>query len=160
MKLLFIYVERERGLYGASLNFDGLERFSLSPIKGKMGEVEFGYGIRDYLEVLIAEGARNLLIGRVPTLRRIVKVVDTYLPANVFYGPIKKSDRRSAAYARVNAALKKIFDYDKFMDWGDGGKPTRGGRALAIELSKRIKYCPYCNAETVSAFRFTDKPIL
>lgn len=43
MKLLFIYVERERGLYGASLNFDGLERFSLSPIKGKMGEVEFGY---------------------------------------------------------------------------------------------------------------------
>ena len=32
----FIYVERERGLYGASLNFDGLERFSLSPIKGKM----------------------------------------------------------------------------------------------------------------------------
>lgn len=43
MKLLFIYVERERGLYGASLNFDGLERFSLSPIKGKMGDVEFGY---------------------------------------------------------------------------------------------------------------------
>lgn len=118
------------------------------------------YGIRDYLEVLIAEGARNLLIGRVPTLRRIVKVVDTYLPANVFYGPIKKSDRRSAAYARVNAALKKIFDYDKFMDWGDGGKPTWGGRALAIELSKRIKYCPYCNAETVSAFRFADKGTL
>lgn len=43
MKLLYVYVEHQRALYGASMNFDSEERFELKNVPGRVGELEFLY---------------------------------------------------------------------------------------------------------------------
>ena len=56
-------------------------------------------------------------------------------------------------YAKVNRALLKIFDYDAFIR-SNAECQGWGGAQLALLLAKKVKFCPYCNAETVESFVF------
>lgn len=104
-----------------------------------------------YYRVLKAVGSKCLLIGDVCMLRRIVEVLDNILPKGDFFNP--KSRHYNARFAFINSIVNKAFNYEWFRNRSDeNGK--WGGWALAKEINKSLKYCPYCNAETLYAFEW------
>ena len=106
-----------------------------------------------YYRVLKAVGSKCLLIGDVCMLRRIVAVLDNILPEGDFFNP--KSRHYNARFAFINSVVNKAFNYEWFRNRSDeNGK--WGGWALAKEVNKFLKYCPYCNAETLYAFEWKE----
>lgn len=99
--------------------------------------------------------AQNLLVGDPEKLRRMVVKADTMLPNGAFWNP--KSRCYDKAFAQLHKKLKKAFAYERFVDWKGTPKNPWCGRLLIKELAKKLKYCPYCNAETVYAFDYGDK---
>jgi len=104
-----------------------------------------------YCTALKIIGVKNLLIGDVCLLRRIVMFFDRILPEGDFLNP--KSPEYSKRFSDVTEVAKKAFGYEYFCRTPDAGGKW-GGWALAQELYKSLKYCPYCNAETLYAFKW------
>ena len=102
-----------------------------------------------YLSLLSSVPAERLLIMSVLEMRDLVRQVNHCLPKTNFYRKWKHPSAREALFAQVNKELSLIFDYDAFSrqakDWNLG--------TLAMRLKKFIRICPYCNAETVYAYK-------
>lgn len=58
----------------------------------------------------------------------------------------------------VNELLAKVFDYEYFRDLTHVKNDKWGGVPLMREILSRVKYCPYCNAETVYAVERKESP--
>ncbi len=58
-------------------------------------------------------------------------------------------------YQKVNEKLWGIFNYDGFAERKGQGKKG-GGIPLIKEILRRIKYCPYCNADMVYTLKCDD----
>lgn len=56
-----------------------------------------------------------------------------------------------------NQQLRDIFDYDGFVRRKGQKQAPWGGTTLMQEITKNVKYCPYCNAETVFAVRIDEE---
>lgn len=104
-----------------------------------------------YLCALRRIGVRRLLIGDAEYLRRIVICFDKILPKGDFTNP--KSADYNVRFAYINAEGRKAFNYEYFCSTSDENDKW-GGWALAKEINKSLKYCPYCNAETLFAFEW------
>jgi len=104
-----------------------------------------------YLLALRRIGVRRLLIGDAQYLRRIVRCFDKILPKGDFTNP--KSLDYHARFAHITSEVRKFFNYEYFCSTSDDNG-TWGGWALAKEINKSLKYCPYCNAETLYAFKW------
>ena len=112
------------------------------------------YGVHDYLDAIKNFGAKRLLIGSVSCLAQLVATVEQYLPKGSFYRKKKENRTRcESVYANVNKELLKVFDYKAFMRHNPECEGW-GGVQLALLLAKKVKFCPYCNAETVASFEF------
>lgn len=108
------------------------------------------YGVHNYLDAIINFGVEQLLIGSISSLDQLVVTVERYLPKGAFYRK-KYRTPSERVYAKVNRDLLKIFDYDAFMRCNPSCEGW-GGAQLALHLAKKVKFCPYCNAETVRSF--------
>lgn len=104
-----------------------------------------------YYLALKAIGTKRLLIGDVCLLRRIVMFFDKIIPhGNFTRHPQTNFQIR---FAQITQEARKAFNFEYFCNTSDE-KGKWGGWALAKELNKRLKYCPYCNAETLYAFKW------
>lgn len=101
-----------------------------------------------YLELLIQLKVRNLLLMGIDEMRALVKQVDEFLPSSNFYKKRKKASSHERMFTIVNEELKKIFNYDSFSQAESGWSLAE----WAKRLSKVLRVCPYCNAETVYAY--------
>ena len=104
-----------------------------------------------YLNALKRIGVKRLLVGDAVSLRRIVSCFDKILPKGDFFNP--KSNDYHKRFADVTGAVRSAFNYDYFRETSDENGRW-GGWALAKEFNKVLKYCPYCNAETLYAFEW------
>lgn len=104
-----------------------------------------------YLELLINFNGKagRLLVAPAADLRLLTSRAEALFR----YGGFPKS-----ALDAVNDDLSKIFDYDAFMRRRGTRRKRWGGMRLLEVLSETIKFCPYCNAETVYAIKFKRKP--
>ena len=108
---------------------------------------------QDYVNVLLQAGVDVLLIGRPADLKKVVADAEQHLPRGSFW--LKNTLAYNQEFAQINKVLRKWIDYESFVGMkGRGKKEPWGGWMLAKVLMQRIKYCPYCNAETVYAFDF------
>lgn len=101
-----------------------------------------------YLAEIMKHPARDLLIMGVEGMRDLVRRVDAFLPKGSFYRKPKNASAIQKSFTALNKELLKIFSYTNFSHeapWCLG--------SLAQELVKTVKYCPYCNAETVYAYK-------
>ena len=101
-----------------------------------------------YLAEIMKHPAHDLLIMGVQEMRDLVRRVDVLLPTGAFYRKTKKASAIQKRFTALNKELLKIFSYTNFSHeapWCLG--------SLAQELVKTVKYCPYCNAETVYAYK-------
>lgn len=104
-----------------------------------------------YLRALQRIGVRGLLIAEPKYLRRVVRCFDGIIPKGDFTNPM--SDDYDERFAEITQRVRKAFNYEYFCNTSDkNGK--WGGWALAKEFNKVLKYCPYCNAETLYAFEW------
>ena len=110
--------------------------------------------VHDYLDAIMGFGDKQLLTGRVSCLAQMVAKAELYLPDGAFYRK-KNTGRKSIerVYTKVNKQLLKVFDYDAFLRKNHECQGW-GGAQLALLLAKKVKFCPYCNAETVESFEF------
>ena len=104
-----------------------------------------------YCLALKTIGAKKLLLGDVCLLRRIVMFFDRILPQGDFLNP--KKPAYSERFSVVTRTARKAFDYEYFCNTSDNDGKW-GGWALAQESYKSLMYCPYCNAETLYAFKW------
>lgn len=106
---------------------------------------------RDYAELLHGYSVKELLVGRVPVLRKIVAAFDAILPPGKFWDKGDPGYDQSAA--ELTHRARRSFNYESFRseDYRTG---NWCGGALAKKYAERIKYCPYCNAETLYAFEW------
>lgn len=81
----------------------------------------------------------RLLVGEAAELAGLVKQVDGI----VGVGKVSKEIKS------INGKLQEVFDYASFAKQVACGGIEWGGGALMLEITKRVRYCPYCNAETV-----------
>lgn len=108
---------------------------------------------RHYVELLEKVGSEVLLVGRPDTLKDVVTDAEQYLPEGKFW--LKNAQEYNREFAQINAVLYNEINYEAFVRMrGRGVKEPWGGWMLAKVLMQKIKYCPYCNAETVYAFNF------
>lgn len=127
-------LERHRKMYArkvaASLGKlrprSAIERMYLNEIRN------FNQGMKGLLLV----GEASVLIGLVQRCENIL-------------GPSGDSTEIS----RINKKLHAIFDYDGFIRRKGPKHAPWGGATLMEEITKRVRYCPYCNAETVFAIQ-------
>ena len=56
-----------------------------------------------------------------------------------------------SSLGKLNKKLENIFGYSRFRDKRGRLNDTWGGEVLMRRLLKNVRYCPYCNAETVYA---------
>lgn len=108
---------------------------------------------RKYYNLLRGTQVETLLLGRVGVLRNLARKFDRYLPPGEFWNA--KSPAYNKDFAALSHRVRKAFRYEGFRD----GKDEKGmwcGWALAREYSKVVKYCPYCNSETLYAFEWID----
>lgn len=111
------------------------------------------FNVQEYLDIIINFGNDRLLVASVGDLKELIRRVDKYLPDGAFYSKKVKS-KFETYYTQINKKLESIFDYDSFMS-RTGQKGNRwGGAYLALRLAQDVKFCPYCNAETVESFQF------
>lgn len=105
-----------------------------------------------YLRALRKIGIRRLLIAEPEYLRRIVRCFDRIIPKGDFTNPNNNADYHER-FAEITRCVRNAFNYEYFCNTSDkNGK--WGGWALAKEINKSLKYCPYCNAETLYAFEW------
>lgn len=102
-----------------------------------------------YYLALKTIGTKKLLIGDACLLRRIVMFFDNVLPEGNFSN--QKSKEYHERFAGITGVARKAFNYEYFCNRSDENGRW-GGWALAKEFNKVLKYCPYCNAETLYAF--------
>lgn len=84
------------------------------------------------------------LVAEADVLKRMVEDIESHY----FY----HQDEIDPLFKTINGRIAKIFNYDGFRD-----RKKCGGEWLMRILLKNIKYCPYCNAETVYSISRTDK---
>lgn len=106
---------------------------------------------RDYAKLLQGYSVKELLVGRVPTLRKIVTAFDAILPPGKFWD--KGDPRYNQGAAELTHSVRRAFNYEGFRD-EDYRTGNWCGGALAKAYAERIRYCPYCNAETLYAFEW------
>lgn len=104
--------------------------------------------VRDYVSKLREFSVEDLLVMPVVDMRSLVVTVDNYLPATDFSKKRHRVGAEEAEFRQLNSELKKCFDYERF------SRNTKGWNLfkLAERLNKNLKFCPYCNGETVYAF--------
>lgn len=106
-----------------------------------------------YLRALQRIGVRRLLVAEPKYLRRVVRCFDGIIPKGDFTNP--KSADYHERFAEITRCVRQAFNYEYFCNTSDkNGK--WGGWALAKEFNKVLKYCPYCNAETLYAFEWKN----
>lgn len=88
----------------------------------------------------------RLLVGDAESLVGLVQRVETILGG----GP------PPPALVKLNRQLRGIFDYDGFIKRKGRRDAPWGGAVLMREIAKSVKYCPYCNAETVFAIQIDN----
>lgn len=106
-----------------------------------------------YLELLMQYGAKKLLLIKVPEMRLLARKVDEFLPDSNFYRKRKNASPLERLFKVVNAELRNIFNYDGFSR-SDGAWTLS---EWAKRLSKVVRVCPYCNAETVYAYEMRSR---
>ncbi len=103
--------------------------------------------LRSYVNTLNGYSVEDFLVMSVKDMRRLVKSVDTDLPKVDFSKINRCANNEEKAFRLLNSRLRMCFDYAWFSRnarWNLG--------MLAERLNKRLKFCPYCNAETIYAF--------
>lgn len=125
-------------------------------VKRALGEIENVVNLsssreKAYLMALERIGVRRLLIADPIYLRRVVKCFDRIIPKGDFVNP--QSADYHKRFAEINGKVRKSFNYEYFCSTSDENGAW-GGWALAKEINKSVKYCPYCNAETLYAFEW------
>lgn len=107
--------------------------------------------VRDYVSTLRECSVDDFLVMSVSDMRSLVADVDRYLPAVDFYKKKYRKGSEGAEFKELNSELCKCFAYEWFSrntKWNLG--------MLAERLNKHLKFCPYCNAETIYAFTIKD----
>lgn len=104
--------------------------------------------VREYVKVLSQYRAEDFLVMPVDDMRKLVRSVDKFLPKSAFYKKRKNFVGDEKEFKEINAGICKCFDYEHFLRMGG---PWNAG-SLAKHINKQLKFCPYCNAETVYAF--------
>ena len=106
--------------------------------------------VQNYINLVCSHTVQHLLIMTVNEMRTLVSEAEKFLPHTNFYR-MRKPSPEEKEFIRVNNLLEKIFNYDSFAI-------QKGGWCLgelALELNHIIRICPYCNAETVYAYKIT-----
>ena len=138
-----------------------LHKAVLAPrIKSRLDGVLAGYAssrhqnVCDYVSKLREYSVDDFLVMSVNDMRNLVSAVDSYMPAVPFYRTRCRSGSDEAEFRKLNADLKTCFDYEWF------SKKTKDKEwdlwKLAERLNKHLKFCPYCNAETIYAITIKD----
>ena len=114
---------------------------SLDPAEKRMGE--------DYVQKLQSFTAERLLSAPADELRNLVVDVE-----NIWRPYITDSIKKGSYLYKINQELFTGINYKAFAnshsdDWS--------GLLLMKELAKHVRYCPYCNAETIYAIKFTER---
>lgn len=110
--------------------------------------------VRDYVSKLREYTVEGLLVMSVSDMRNLVKTVDSYLPAIDFSHKKRDIGGEEAEFRQLNLELRKCFDYE----WFSRSKEWNLGM-LAEKLNKHLKFCPYCNAETIYAFTIKEEKV-
>ena len=102
-----------------------------------------------YVQKLQAFTAERLLSAPADELRNLVVDVE-----NIWRPYITDSIKKGSCLYKINQELFTGIDYKAFAnshsdDWS--------GLLLMKELAKHVRYCPYCNAETIYAIKFTER---
>ena len=107
--------------------------------------------LRSYVSKLKGYSVEDFLVMSVKDMRSLVKSVDTDMPAVDFSKTNRSVGHEEKAFKLLNSRLRMCFDYEWFSrkaKWNLG--------MLAEKLNKHLKFCPYCNAETVYAFTIKE----
>ena len=104
--------------------------------------------VRDYVNKLRKYSPDDFLVMSVTDMRSLVATVDGFYKATDFGKKHHEKGSEGAELKEINSELKKCFDYERF------SRNTKGWSlfTLAERLNKQLKFCPYCNAETIYAF--------
>lgn len=122
-------------------------------IKRQLKEFKDSYvasnkSVREYLEYIWSFSVEEILTMDITRMREVVKKVNDLLPSTCFYRQ-RNPKGSSLEFKNVNEQLADIFDYIEFSKEKSSWCLGR----LALELQKEIRICPYCNAETVYAYK-------
>lgn len=90
------------------------------------------------------------LVAEPETLKKFVEEVESSFFRYAHAAPL--------LFAPINELFEKIFDYEYFRDLSHARDDKWGGVPLMREILSRVRYCPYCNAETVYAIERKEKP--
>lgn len=124
-----------------------------SGIKQKLKAFKDSYvasdeSVKQYLEYIWSFSVEEILTMDIFRMREVIKKVNHLMPSTCFYRQ-KNPKGSGLEFKKVNNQLANIFDYIEFSkeksNWCLG--------LLALELQKEIQICPYCNAETVYAYK-------
>lgn len=114
---------------------------SSDPAETKMGV--------DYVQKLQAFGAEKLLAAPADELRNLVIDVE-----NVWQPYVTGSIKKGGYLYQINQELFAGIDYKAF---ANSHSDEWSGLLLMKELATHVRYCPYCNAETIYAIKFTER---
>lgn len=108
-----------------------------------------------YLDCLRKIVVKDVLVGDVPTLQRIVENLNGQLPAGKFYRK-RKGDQspREQHITAINKKISEIVDYNGFMRMAPKNRGDWCGRYMASKVLRNVRYCPYCNAESIYSFEY------
>lgn len=111
---------------------------------------------RRYLELIAAAHQKSSLVVASPQAQFNLVARVLSMAGQEFYN-------RDSVFGQCNKFLSRLFDYDQFVDgalikrpsktnlsyrWGKDNSLVKWNTAELIKRT-RIKYCPYCNAETI-----------
>lgn len=100
---------------------------------------------QEYLQFIIeCVKERDCLVADAQKLGAIVDEVE-----NRFFK--RKRIGARTVLGRINKAISIAFGYEAFRDKKGRRNDDWGGEVLMRRLLKNVRYCPYCNAETVYA---------
>lgn len=114
---------------------------SSDPSETKMGV--------DYVQMLQAFTAEGLLSAPADELRNLVSDVE-----KIWRPCVTDSIKKGSYLDQINQELFTGIDYKAF---ANSHSDEWSGLLLMKELAKHVRYCPYCNAETIYAIRFTER---
>lgn len=111
-----------------------------------------------YLDCIRKIDVKDVLVGDVPTLQCIVEVLNGQLPDGKFYRKKKVNQSlREQHFTAINKKISEVVDYNGFMRITPKGRGDWCGRYMAGKVLRNVRYCPYCNAETIYAFEYGKK---
>lgn len=114
---------------------------SSDPAETKMGV--------DYVQKLQTFAAERLLSAPADELRDLVIDVE-----NIWRPYVTDSIKKGSYLYKVNQELFNGINYKVF---ANSRSDEWSGLLLMKELAKHVRYCPYCNAETIYAIKFTGR---